>query len=130
MAPRLQNYYREKKELFGKRKSYVCHWCSERLTFKKSTIDHLIPLCIGGTNDIANLVIACQPCNTKRGGWQQWLAYERQRERVIEELAKGSPIPDQDRKNRKRLKWLNRTLTRHAADLAAAKEKIATVTNG
>jgi len=30
------------------------------------TIDHKMPLSRGGSNDISNIVPACQPCNSKK----------------------------------------------------------------
>jgi 5-methylcytosine-specific restriction endonuclease McrA len=40
-----------------------CHWCGAYAT----TVDHVVPLAIGGSHDLANLVPACQPCNSRRG---------------------------------------------------------------
>jgi 5-methylcytosine-specific restriction endonuclease McrA len=31
------------------------------------TIDHVFPVALGGTNDIANLVTACRACNLTKG---------------------------------------------------------------
>lgn len=31
------------------------------------SIDHVVPLALGGTNDLTNLVLACLPCNIKKG---------------------------------------------------------------
>lgn len=39
-----------------------CHWCGEPAT----VADHLVPLSCGGSNDIANLVASCVPCNARR----------------------------------------------------------------
>lgn len=39
-----------------------CHWCGEPAT----VADHLVPLSRGGSNDIANLVASCVPCNSRR----------------------------------------------------------------
>lgn len=33
----------------------------------KATVDHIIPRSKGGTNQFENLVIACWPCNLKKG---------------------------------------------------------------
>lgn len=54
-----------------------CHWC--RREFKpplsryfnlpqrfKPTLEHIVPLSAGGTNDFSNLALACHPCNTQR----------------------------------------------------------------
>jgi 5-methylcytosine-specific restriction endonuclease McrA len=41
------------------RDSHRCHYCGGKAT----TIDHVLPLERGGTNDPANLVAACGRCN-------------------------------------------------------------------
>lgn len=41
-----------------------CAWgCGRPAT----TVDHIIPLALGGTNDFDNLMPACKPCNSSRG---------------------------------------------------------------
>lgn len=32
-----------------------------------ATIDHVVPIARGGTNDLENLVLACSDCNTRKG---------------------------------------------------------------
>lgn len=44
-----------------------CHWCKKILMFEDSTTDHIIPLARGGVDNFTNIVIACLPCNQKRG---------------------------------------------------------------
>lgn len=41
-----------------------CWWCGKRL--RKYHIDHRVPLAHGGTNDPANLVLACSNCNQRK----------------------------------------------------------------
>lgn len=54
-----------------------CHWCDVetipvprghqgRLHPRHRTIDHLLDRTRGGTNDLTNLVIACDKCNGRR----------------------------------------------------------------
>lgn len=49
-----------------------CHWCSVDLLYQPDGgprgyhVDHLLPVCDGGTNDEENLVAACADCNHKR----------------------------------------------------------------
>jgi hypothetical protein len=54
-----------------------CFWCGHpmvkqaffvegKLDGRKETIDHVIPLCDGGSNDKDNLVLACADCNGLR----------------------------------------------------------------
>jgi len=33
-----------------------------------TTVDHVIPKVLGGTDDVYNLVAACLRCNSSRGG--------------------------------------------------------------
>lgn len=44
-----------------------CHWCRAELELEASTVDHVIPLSRGGSNRDDNVVLACQPCNQRRG---------------------------------------------------------------
>jgi hypothetical protein len=44
-----------------------CHWCNMKLTLDTSTMDHVIPLHRGGLDNANNRVLACEPCNSKRG---------------------------------------------------------------
>lgn len=44
-----------------------CFWCECRLTQETITIDHYIPLSLGGSNETENLRLACYGCNQKRG---------------------------------------------------------------
>jgi 5-methylcytosine-specific restriction endonuclease McrA len=46
------------------RDRWVCHWCGA----KANTVDHVVPRALGGGDHDANLVAACAPCNTRRGG--------------------------------------------------------------
>jgi len=42
----------------------ICFYCNNEIA---NTIDHVVPLCKGGTNDLSNLRPACQRCNVKKG---------------------------------------------------------------
>ncbi|MDZ8138226.1 MAG: HNH endonuclease [Nostoc sp. DedQUE04] len=44
-----------------------CFRCGHTLTPETLTIDHYIPLSLGGSNKIKNLRLACNGCNQKRG---------------------------------------------------------------
>lgn len=50
-----------------------CFYCGTIISFFKlindpqtATIDHFIPLDLGGEDDISNVVLACGPCNGKK----------------------------------------------------------------
>ncbi len=40
-----------------------CVYCGSK---EKLTIDHIVPIRYGGSNDISNLVVACSRCNRKK----------------------------------------------------------------
>lgn len=56
-----------------------CHWCRALLTLDTSTIDHVIPLKRGGLDNANNRVLACEPCNNKRGHDMTELTAQRQK---------------------------------------------------
>lgn|GEM_PF-6154549 len=45
-----------------------CQWCGCRLEFGLATVDHVVPLALGGTSRSTNLVLSCEPCNVAKGG--------------------------------------------------------------
>lgn len=40
-----------------------CYWCKAQLVRNSLTIDHLIPISKGGTNQMVNVVLSCVSCN-------------------------------------------------------------------
>jgi len=56
------------------RDSYVCHYCGNHA----NSVDHVHPKADGGTDDPANLVACCIPCNSKRS-----VAAQARRRRVL-----------------------------------------------
>lgn len=48
-----------------KRDAYNCNHCGAT---ENLTIDHIIPIIKGGTNDLSNLQTLCSSCNSKKGG--------------------------------------------------------------
>lgn len=59
---RIRNKHRIRSCLFGM-DGNLCHYCHTKLNGKTATIDHIIPLSNGGTNDLINLVLCCFWCN-------------------------------------------------------------------
>lgn len=45
----------------------TCCWCGKTLKHNEITIEHLLPKNLGGSNAIANLLLACFACNNSRG---------------------------------------------------------------
>jgi 5-methylcytosine-specific restriction endonuclease McrA len=49
------------------RDGWHCHYCDVRLCpLANPTVDHKVPVCRGGSDDVDNLVAACRWCNTAK----------------------------------------------------------------
>jgi len=48
-----------------RRDNYTCQYCGE--TEKTLTVDHVVPKSRGGKTIWTNVVVACKPCNLKKG---------------------------------------------------------------
>ena len=56
-----------------------CHYCGAVSPLKELTMDHLMPLAMGGGSTKDNLVPACKACNSKKKSmmpleWEDYLA--------------------------------------------------------
>ena len=49
------------------RDHFTCQYCAKKLSEKKLTVDHVVPLSKGGTHEWSNVVAACGTCNNKKG---------------------------------------------------------------
>ena len=71
VADRLAAYRRERSRLvtglLGRDGGAYCAWCGGKRN-GRLTIEHIVPRAAGGTDDPANLCLACRPCNQRRGG--------------------------------------------------------------
>lgn len=47
-----------------RRDNYACRYCGAAAPDAHLTVDHVIPKALGGGDEPANLVTACQPCNS------------------------------------------------------------------
>jgi HNH endonuclease len=58
----------ENKQTIRERAKYLCEYCHspERLSANRFTFDHVIPKSLGGSDDMANLALACRRCNERR----------------------------------------------------------------
>lgn len=56
--------YRHNRRIVLEESNYACRWCGRYA----NTVDHVIPLSRGGSNDVGNLVASCAYCNSRRGG--------------------------------------------------------------
>lgn len=50
------------------RDNFTCRYCGRQSDTIPLHVDHVIPVCQGGTNDIENLITACADCNLGKGG--------------------------------------------------------------
>ena len=55
------------RETILSRDGFTCQYCAGVFPADQLTIDHLIPLAVGGPDEITNYVSACGPCNSKKG---------------------------------------------------------------
>lgn len=44
-----------------------CFYCKKKLKYRQITLDHFYPKSKGGTEDVFNLVLACNKCNRLKG---------------------------------------------------------------
>ncbi len=56
-----------KKRLFGSMCFAPCCYCLNVFFMDQLTIEHITPLSLGGTNEDANIALACAPCNQEKG---------------------------------------------------------------
>lgn len=49
-----------------------CAYCVLPFKFKDLTLDHFLPIYLGGTNERGNLRLACFPCNQAKGNKSPW----------------------------------------------------------
>jgi 5-methylcytosine-specific restriction endonuclease McrA len=53
--------------LVFQRDGYHCAWCDVELDNENWSIDHIIPISKGGTNELFNLQPMCRSCNSMKG---------------------------------------------------------------
>ncbi|MGB6294665.1 MAG: HNH endonuclease [Rivularia sp. (in: cyanobacteria)] len=64
-TPRISIPSAVRKYVFERNK-YQCQSCGKQYGETSLTIDHIIPLARGGSNDISNLQTLCFTCNRKK----------------------------------------------------------------
>lgn len=63
---------RKHKQKLWKSSPHTCFYCEKPLIYEEATLDHVVPLSRGGTNNITNLVICCKVCNKAKGNKLDW----------------------------------------------------------
>ncbi|MBD3418680.1 MAG: HNH endonuclease [Chitinivibrionales bacterium] len=56
-----------RKNVFLRDKGECCY-CNKQVTLANFTFDHVVPKCMGGRSEWANVVVSCMRCNSKKGG--------------------------------------------------------------
>lgn len=51
-----------KRRAFANRDLVPCHYCGTKLSYRRATVDHVVPKSKGGPNAARNYVIACRRC--------------------------------------------------------------------
>ncbi len=64
-----RNYYNTSfsRQAIVKRDRSSCQYCGKVLSAANVTMDHVLPRAQGGITSLLNCVVACQPCNNKKG---------------------------------------------------------------
>jgi 5-methylcytosine-specific restriction endonuclease McrA len=62
--------------LFGEAEGKDCPYCGAEMNRANGSLDHIVPLCLGGAHGLRNLLICCLDCNTKKGrsSFALWLS--------------------------------------------------------
>jgi len=66
MSERKSLSKKKRLEIF-KRDKFTCQYCGRKSPDVVLEIDHVVPVCDGGSNDLLNLVTACFDCNRGKG---------------------------------------------------------------
>lgn len=60
-------YSQDTRQLLYERAEERCELCGRKILLKDMTIDHVVPLSMGGVDNVNNLACTCQPCNLFKG---------------------------------------------------------------
>lgn len=58
-----KTYSREERKIIYNKSNGRCELCGQRLSLENMTLDHIIPLSMGGKDDMENLQATCLACN-------------------------------------------------------------------
>lgn len=58
-----KNYSKEERKIIYDKAKGRCELCGQKLLFQDMTLDHIIPLSMGGADEMDNLQSACYVCN-------------------------------------------------------------------
>jgi len=67
VAARQRRHRAKKRNPIFERDDWTCQYCGQKLPLGECSIDHVVPISQGGSDDRSNLVTACMLCNDKKG---------------------------------------------------------------
>lgn len=70
-----------KKRLFKNIFVKPCCYCKVVFLIDELTVEHIVPLSFGGTNEDNNIALACAPCNHEKGRESWFLRREIRKEK-------------------------------------------------
>ena len=80
----------ERLQVFNKYGGY-CAYCGKKIEYKDMQVDHMVPLRLGGADDVKNYMPACRRCNHyKRGSSLE--VFREMVEKIPEKLQRDSYI--------------------------------------
>jgi hypothetical protein len=96
-----------------KRDEFTCKYCGRRTPDVVLEVDHIVPVCEGGSDDTVNLTTSCYECNRGKAGVPlgQVITGEDPHDRAIElierkrQLEEYNRVLDEDRCTREEIAW-------------------------
>lgn len=64
--------FKIKKTLSKDKLIHICCYCKQVFLIDNLTVEHIVPISWGGSNELNNVTLACAPCNQQRGR-EAWL---------------------------------------------------------
>ena len=63
------------KSFIQERAEHSCEYCKFPTSYSHDGfhIEHIVPIRLGGSNDLGNLAWSCDGCNTNKWGYLEWL---------------------------------------------------------
>lgn len=62
-----KHYTKDVREMIYNNADERCYLCGRKITYKDMSLDHVIPLAMGGADEVENLTCTCFTCNQFKG---------------------------------------------------------------